>query len=1024
MGEKPRPADGGVDAKATEVLRGPVVVTPNGGLDDRTQVEPLLESPGETMPPDDLGVSLDATHVSNAPVSDSETTEDPQGEPSQPTVETLASGLKVNQYELIRELGRGGMGTVYLARDTKLGRKVAIKFLRTTSKSFTQRFLVEARATARCNHENIVVIYEVSEYDGLPYMVLEYLEGEPLASVFVEGRPLPVQRAVELMVPVLKALARAHEFNIVHRDLKPENIQFTGSGLVKVLDFGIAKLYEPDEKSPGNVARTLPPINDLGELGTSKGLTKSGALVGTVTYMAPEQWGVGTVDVRADIWAVGVMLYEMVAGQNPLAKMSPQQLMANAVQLGKPLPSVGDVVPELPSALETIIDRCLAKQPRDRYQSAAELLEELEPQLPGRYSRKLADDESPFPGLKAFQESDAGRFFGRSRDVLRSAARIRDTPLSCLAGASGVGKSSFVRAGLVPTLKRSGEAWEVFITRPGRQPLAGLASLLQPLTRSSTTDLVNAIEEQTKLQQRLRDEPGYLGTMLRSRARQKNGSVLLFVDQFEELYTLVGDEERRNAYVACLAGAADDAAAPVRVVVSMRSDFLDRAAENPQFMDDLTRGLLFLQAPDHQGLREALTLPVEMADHRFESEDMVEEMLGALAGTHGALPLLQFAAVKLWEARDRSKKLLTRQAYDAMGGIGGALASHANDVLADFGAPAQKLVRAIFQRLVTPESTRAIVDVQELLELAPDPGEVQRIIDRLVSARLLVVQSRSDEEGPAVEIVHESLISTWPTLRRWLDESQEDAAFLEQLRTATRQWTARGRPQGLLWRGEAMEEARRFRRRYKEPLPKQETEYLREVLELADRAVRFKRRLVAGTIAFLLVLVAAAAVALFWIRQAERDANRQADIARKQSDRARSEATAALRARSQALEAKAQISRQLELLQKAKRAKHAALSQASAARAKAATEVKKAKTAKKLLNMSKKELQDALTKARLARTRAEAASRRALEAAAKVRKAAEAERKAKQKLQRLLAAQRAAYRKLQRQRKKIATELR
>ena len=1021
MADKDEPASGGRDTQATEVLDRPPM-----GV--QTDAKTRVDAPRGSASDDLLDVPLDATHQSKAlakaPSTLDEDAPDTKSDAPRPSVETLAEGLKLHQYELIRELGRGGMGTVYLARDTKLGRKVAIKFLRTTSKSFTQRFLVEARATARCNHENIVVIYEVNEYEGLPFMVLEFLEGEPLSSVLVEGRPLPVQRAVELIVPVVKALARAHEFNIVHRDLKPENVQFTGSGLVKVLDFGIAKLFEPQDGDGNNVARTLPPINDLGALGTSKGLTKSGAIVGTVTYMAPEQWGVGSVDVRADIWAVGVMLYEMVAGQNPLAKMSPQQLMANAVQLGKPLPSVAEAVPDLPPDLERIVDRCLAKQPRDRYQDAGALLAELEPLMPGRYSRKLDVDENPFPGLKAFQESDAGRFFGRSRDVLRSTTRIRDTPLMCLAGPSGVGKSSFVRAGVVPALKRSGESWEIFITRPGRSPMTSLASLLQPLTRSSTTDLVNAIEEQTRLQSRLGEEPGYLGTILRSRAHQKNGSVLLFVDQFEELYTLVEDEALRKAYVSCLAGAADDAAAPVRVVVSMRSDFLDRAAENPQFMEDLTRGLLFLQAPDHQGLREALTLPVEMADHRFESPDMVEEMLGALAGSQGALPLLQFAAVKLWEARDRSQKLLTQKAYDAMGGIGGALASHANDVLADFAAPAQKLVRAIFQRLVTPESTRAIVDVQEMRELSSDPEEVQRIIDRLVAARLLVVASRSDEEGPAVEIVHESLIATWPTLRRWLDESQEDAAFLEQLRTAARQWVARDRPQGLLWRGEAMEEARRFRRRYRDPLPKQETEYIQEVLELADRAVRFRRRAVVSTIAFLLLLVAAGGVALYWIRQAERDAKRQAEIALQQTDRARSEATAALRARSEALEAKAQISRQLELLKKAQNAKQVAQSQATAARAEAASEVKKAKTAGRLLHMSKKELQDALTLARTARLRAETASRNALEAAAKVQRAVQAERKAKQKLQRLLVAQRAAYRRLQRQRKKIATELR
>ena len=148
----------------------------------------------------------------------------------------------VNQYELIRELGRGGMGTVWLARDQRLGRKVAIKFLSLPDPAYRDRFLVEARATAQCQHPNIVVIHEVNEADGLPFMVLEFLEGQPLSGV-IEGRLVTAHQAVELMVPVVQALVRAGEERLVHRDLKPDNIFLTKLGTVKVLDFGIAKIF-------------------------------------------------------------------------------------------------------------------------------------------------------------------------------------------------------------------------------------------------------------------------------------------------------------------------------------------------------------------------------------------------------------------------------------------------------------------------------------------------------------------------------------------------------------------------------------------------------------------------------------------------------------------------------------------------------------------------------------------------------------------------------------------------------------
>ncbi|NPC86341.1 serine/threonine protein kinase, partial [Pyxidicoccus fallax] len=158
-------------------------------------------------------------------------------------------GTRIHHYELIRELGSGGMGTVFLARDTRLGRRVAIKFLHTTDPDVTRRFIREAQATALCSHENIVIIYEVGEFQGSPYMVLEFLQGQPLNKLIKGSQRLPPARAVELMVPVVRALACAHERKIVHRDLKPDNVIVTDSGGIKVLDFGIAKVLQGGESS-------------------------------------------------------------------------------------------------------------------------------------------------------------------------------------------------------------------------------------------------------------------------------------------------------------------------------------------------------------------------------------------------------------------------------------------------------------------------------------------------------------------------------------------------------------------------------------------------------------------------------------------------------------------------------------------------------------------------------------------------------------------------------------------------------
>jgi serine/threonine protein kinase len=793
----------------------------------------------------------------------------------------IAPGACIRQYELIRELGRGGAGMVWAARDTKLGRRVAIKFLRDVTPEVAERFLTEARATAQCNHDNIVIIHEVDACDGVPYMVLEFLEGEPLRGVmggFSSGNRLPASRVVELALPVARALARAHALGIVHRDLKPENVFVTTAGQVKVLDFGIAKAFAEHPRH-----RTL--YGSGAQRPVSLQQTSEGELVGTLPYMSPEQMGMGEVDHRSDLWSLGIMMFEMLSGHHPVQPLTSECLITNAVS-DEPMLSIRAAVPEIPDALAAIVDGCLRKPKGERIASASELVRLLEELLPGRHGRKLAEGESPYPGLTAFQESDADRFFGRGRDVTRMVARVRELPLTGIVGPSGVGKSSFIRAGVGPALKASGERWDVVTLRPGREPLAALASVVQRLTTHAGSTVQTQMAEHQQLMYRLRTEPGYVGTLLRSRARQIGGNILLFIDQFEELYTLVPDPGERRAFTAAISGVADDTAAPLRVVVSMRSDFLDRVAEDPRFMEDLSRGLVFLSPPDRVGLREALVAPVEMVGYRFESAAMVEDMLDALATTPGALPLLQFAAAKLWDARDRQHRLLSIASYHAIGGISGALATHADEVVAQMNAPLRHLAQNVFRRLVTPERTRAIVELADLDQLSPNPHEVRRVLEQLVAARLLVVQSRSDAGGGSVEIVHESLIDRWPTLRRWLDEGQEDAAFVVQLSAAAKQWEAKGRPAGLLWRGEAMEEARRWFALRPRELTARDRAFLDAVLALARRGARARRAALFVVFLVLAGVAGGAMVALVRIRGAEQEASENASRAKAEAGKA------------------------------------------------------------------------------------------------------------------------------------------
>jgi len=592
-----------------------------------------------------------------APHYDDATKTETDVEPLRPSLTgpRFVPGKTIGHYELIRQVGQGGMGEVYLARDTRLGRRVALKFLLKVDRKHSDRFLVEARATAQLAHENIVALYDIAEYDGLPYMVLEYVPGTTLAAWLRnrrESQPpgrVPPTRAAELMLPVARALQCAQEAGIVHRDLKPGNIMLTDSGIVKVLDFGVAKLMgDVDADLSESRMDLLQARADNVQI--SAELTDDGAIVGTRSYMAPEQWWGEPVDGRTDIWAVGVMLYQMVTGEHPLPKQSPESLFS-VTERDNPMPSVREQFPDI-GRLGTVIDRCLIKYKEDRLGSARELVEQLEAIVRPHQmaAEEGAEEANPYAGLAAFQERDAARFFGRETMVEQIVSRLLEQPLLALVGASGAGKSSLVRAGVIPALRRGGDAWESFIMRPGPRPLMALADMLHQHswqrsshTADSSGNRISMIDNDALLT-RLRNEPGYLGVQVRSRARRRRERALLFIDQFEEVYTLAPDEER-DAFLRCLAGVADDPSSPVRVLVSIRHDFLDRVAlGSPILAELISRGTVLVGPLDRGGLQRALVAPAEALSYRFESETLVAEMLDTLERTVGALPLLQFTA--------------------------------------------------------------------------------------------------------------------------------------------------------------------------------------------------------------------------------------------------------------------------------------------------------------------------------------------------------------------------------------------
>jgi serine/threonine protein kinase/Flp pilus assembly protein TadD len=265
----------------------------------------------------------------------------------------LTPGVKITHYEIIDKIGEGGMGEIYLARDTKLDRGVALKFLPNkfaSERDFKARFKREARAAAALKHPNIVTIYEVGEHDGRPFIAMEYVEGESLVSVIKKGE-LELDRIVDLTVQICDGLNNAHQAGIIHRDIKPANIVIDTDGRPKLLDFGLAMVRG------------------------SERLTVAGAALGTIGYMSPEQVQGKEVDLRSDIFSLGVVIYEMISGHRPF-RGDNEAAVIHALTHDDPAP-LTRLVRSIPINVERILDKALCKDPSLRYQSVTELAEDI-----------------------------------------------------------------------------------------------------------------------------------------------------------------------------------------------------------------------------------------------------------------------------------------------------------------------------------------------------------------------------------------------------------------------------------------------------------------------------------------------------------------------------------------------------------------------------------------------------------------------------------------------------------------------
>jgi WD40 repeat protein/DNA-binding SARP family transcriptional activator len=728
-----------------------------------------------------------------------------------------AFGRSVRGYELREQVGGGDLGVVYRAYQPSVGREVAVKAIRpelVNQPSFVRGFEAEAQVVAQLEHPHFVPLYDYWRDPEGAYLVMRWLRGGSLRQALDRG-PWNLEPASRLLSQVAGALAYAHRQGVVHGKVKPTNVLLDEEGNAYLTDFGIAS--------------------------RAADAVKGRPVTSSPAYISPEELAGEPLTPHSDTYCLGLLTFELLTGQPP--------------PLDGPLPPVCSILPELPPALDEIVGRATASDPSERYESVDRFVAAFDAAIgdAAPAAETFTPVENPYKGLRAFGEADAADFFGRDALVGELMRALVNRRLVAVVGPSGIGKSSVVKAGLVPSL-RSGalpgsEEWLVTDMFPGSYPYEELAAGLLRVAVERPEDLVEELA---------RDELGIRRIV--KRILPAGSKLLLVVDQFEELFTLTAEDMRRR-FLAGLTALAADPRSLVRVLVTLRADFFDHPLLYPEFGELLRAGVVAVAAPSEDELAEAIERPARRVGVRYEG-GLVSQIVADVRDQPGALPLLQYALTELFAAR--ASDTLTLEGYVATGGVVGALGRRAEDLYARLRPPAQGACRQIFLRLVgadpTAHDTRRRVRRSELRQLELDPDAVEEVLASYGEHRLLTFDREPLTRTPTVEVAHEAILSQWERLHAWIEERRGDLLLHRRLIDAVAEWQDTGRDPEYLPREGRLAQFEAWADATDLALTADEREFLAEARAAADAAARRRARRRRTTLAGFAVLAAAASV--------------------------------------------------------------------------------------------------------------------------------------------------------------------